>query len=292
MKIFWDFVDKWAGDVLKSGEFPTMERSLLQKLVKRDTLNTKEVALFRAVNCWAEKECEKKKLKADGPAKRVILGEQIIKNSRFPVMKKSEFMNVVLKTNMLTQEETGNIIKFHGTTVDTVLMPLGGFLENERVGTPLRCCRFNIFAGQTIYCEDNYDVLQLVTLTVDRDIVLHGVSVFVDYDTWATYRATVNVYNGALCNDDSVLTSQTGLFDLVNQDSVNASYRDFDVLFDNVVVLRKNVQYCIAAAINESEVTFYSGYGKDVQRIHCGGVTFNFGDEPTIIAEFLFKVDD
>ena len=88
--------------------------------------------------------------------------------------------------------------------------------------------------------------------------------------------------DGAVCEDDSVLTSQTGLFDLVNQDSVHA------VLFDNVVVLRENVQYCIAAAINEREVTFYSGYGEDVQRIHYGGVTFNFDDEPTIIAEFLF----
>jgi len=65
--------------------------------------------------------------------------------------------------------------------------------------------------------------------------------------------------DGAVCYDDSVLTSQTGLFDLVNQDSVHASYCGFDVLFDNVVVLQKNVQYCIAAAINEREVTFCSG---------------------------------
>jgi len=54
--------------------------------------------------------------------------------------------------------------------------------------------------------------------------------------------------------DDSALTSQTGLFELVNQDSVHASYHGFDVLLDNVVVLRKNVQYCIAAAIDASEL--------------------------------------
>lgn len=82
-----DFIDKWTKDVLKSGEFLTMDRSLLQELVERDTLNIKEVELFKAVDCWAERECERQNLKADGPVKRQMLGEQIIKKLRFPVMK-------------------------------------------------------------------------------------------------------------------------------------------------------------------------------------------------------------
>ena len=83
----WDLIDKWTKDVLKSSEFLTLERCRLQELVERDTLNVREVDLFKAVDCWAEEECKRQNLKSDGPAKRQILGEQIIKKLRFPVMK-------------------------------------------------------------------------------------------------------------------------------------------------------------------------------------------------------------
>ena len=55
-------------------------------VVSRDALTIKEVALFQAADRWATKQCEKQGLVADGELKRRILGEEIIKSIRFPII--------------------------------------------------------------------------------------------------------------------------------------------------------------------------------------------------------------
>ena len=101
----WYFVDKHAKDILSSAEFFSIERSVLEKFVARDMLNVEELVLFKAVDCWAVKECERQNLEVEGPVKRQLLEEEIIKSVRFPVMKKDEFMDVIIRSNILTKEE-------------------------------------------------------------------------------------------------------------------------------------------------------------------------------------------
>ena len=50
------------------------------------TLTIEEIELFKAVDLWATKECERQDLAADEEAKRRLLGEEIIKGIRFPIM--------------------------------------------------------------------------------------------------------------------------------------------------------------------------------------------------------------
>ena len=103
----WKFIDKEAKDVLESSEFFEMDRSDLIELVKRNTLNVKEIELFTAINKWAANQCEK--LGLDTVERRQILGDDIIDNLRFPVMEENEF-NVVKSTNLLTKEETQEVL--------------------------------------------------------------------------------------------------------------------------------------------------------------------------------------
>ena len=72
-----------------------IERSVLENVVARDMLNVEEV-LFKAVDCWAVKECERQNIEAEGPVKRLLLWEEIIQKMRFPVMRKDVFMDVVV----------------------------------------------------------------------------------------------------------------------------------------------------------------------------------------------------
>ena len=74
----WKFIDKECKDVLESAEFLEMDKMDLIELVKRNTLNIKEIDLFVAINRWAENECEKLKFEAHGKQLRQILGEEII----------------------------------------------------------------------------------------------------------------------------------------------------------------------------------------------------------------------
>ena len=83
----WNVVDEQARDALKSDSFTTIERSLLEAVVNRDTLNIKEVELFKAVDLWATRKCEENGSSTDGGEKRRTLGEQVIKAIRFPIMR-------------------------------------------------------------------------------------------------------------------------------------------------------------------------------------------------------------
>ena len=82
----WKVVDKETKAAVKSDGFVTIERSLLEAVVSRDTLTIQEIDLFKAADQWAIKECEKQGLAVNGEQKRRILGEKIIKAIRFSVM--------------------------------------------------------------------------------------------------------------------------------------------------------------------------------------------------------------
>ena len=99
-------------EALRSDGFVTIEKSMLERLVERDSLNVREVELFKAVDCWAKKECEKQGLAVEGAVKRKILGERIVKGIRFPVMEQQEFGDVVLDCDILTKKELIDLMKY------------------------------------------------------------------------------------------------------------------------------------------------------------------------------------
>ena len=90
----WKMIDEQTEEAVKSDEFATVERSLLEAVVIRDTLTIEEIELFKAVDLWATKECERQGLEADGKTKRRILGEEVIKAIRFPIIKQEDFASV------------------------------------------------------------------------------------------------------------------------------------------------------------------------------------------------------
>lgn len=108
----WKFIDKECKDVLESEEFLEVDKMDLIELVKRDTLNIKEIDLFVAINRWAENECKKLKYEAHGKQRRQILGEQILKNLRYPVMEENEFCDIVCNTELLSLSETRELLNY------------------------------------------------------------------------------------------------------------------------------------------------------------------------------------
>ena len=100
-------------------EFVTLERSVVESVVKRERLNVKEVDLFKAVDRWTTKEVERQGVTADGKVKRRLLGEEIVKAIRFPVMSQKEFASFVLDCDILTKKEIGFMMKHFGNTTTT-----------------------------------------------------------------------------------------------------------------------------------------------------------------------------
>lgn len=129
----WQVIDKKTDEVVKLEEFVDLDRCLVESVVKREALCVKEVELFKAVDRWATKESQRQGSKlGSGKVKRRILGEEIVKSIRFPLMSQKDFISVVPNSNILTAEEIINLMKhFNGVEISTPLP----FLETSRKGT-------------------------------------------------------------------------------------------------------------------------------------------------------------
>ena len=108
----WKVIEMETEEAVTSDEFATLERSVVETLVKRETLNVKEVELFKAVDRWATKESERQGIAPDGEVKRRILGDEIVKAIRFPSMSQKEFASVVFDSYILTLQEVGDLMKY------------------------------------------------------------------------------------------------------------------------------------------------------------------------------------
>ena len=126
----WEVIDNRSEEAVKSDEFTTIEHTLLEAVVSRDTLSINEIDLFEAVDLWATKKCRNQGLEANGEEKRRILGEKVVKAIRFPLMKQQEFASVVPDTNILTPHEVIDFFKFFNSAAGAP----EGFSQKNRSG--------------------------------------------------------------------------------------------------------------------------------------------------------------
>ena len=280
----WNVIDEQTEAAVKSEGFATIERSLLEAVIVRDTLRIREVDLFQAVDLWATKECEKQGLAADGKVKRRILGAQIIKAIRFPVMKQEEFAAVVLDANILTREEIIIFFKFFNSAMTSPV----GFPETRRFGITNRCFRF-VSVSQTLWSYNG--LADLLGFSVDKNIMLHGLCLFGSENN--DYTVTLEVKDAS---DNSTVVSKAGTFSSKLLEYKSCNYYGFEVLFDSAVELKRNTKYQIEALI--------SGPGswrgdRGMRTVESSGVTFAFcgsqfkgnltGQLTGQFPEFLFK---
>ena len=266
----WKVIDQQTEEAVNSDEFATIERSLLEAVVVRDTLSIKEVNLFKAVNLWATNECERKGLTTDGETKRKILGESIVKRIRFPVMKQDQFANVVIDSNILTPQEVITFFKYYNSALNSPLE----FLESVRSGfrdyNIYRCGRFqSVVENGRGYCGG----MDSIDFTVDKDIKLHGLCLFGsennDYKVSLTIKET---------SSHLALALKTGTFSSKPLQHANLNYYGFEILFDSKVECKKNTMYRIEAVI--SGPMSWVGNRSNMGTVVCSGVKFTFTDYP------------
>ena len=109
----WKVIEEQTEEAVTSDEFVTVERSVVETVVMREELNVKEVELFKAVDRWATEQSKRQGIISDGESKRRILGEEIVKAIRFPLMAQEEFASVVIDSRILTMDEVGDLVKHY-----------------------------------------------------------------------------------------------------------------------------------------------------------------------------------
>ena len=262
----WEVIDDQTDEAVQSDGFVTIEKSLLEELVQRDSLSVREVELFKAVDCWASEECKKQGLAAEGSVKRRILGERVVKAIRFPVMEEKEFADVVLDCDVLTKKELCDMMK-HFNSVLTVPV---GFAKVKRCSSRQRLSRF----GSGSYCKSwhygadfngNSDSLLLLSSKSNK---LHSVFLFGSENN--EYEVTLKMTD----SNGVALATKTGKFmSEIIQGESGAYYHGFNIVLKPPVVLEANIRYCIESLITGPP----SWYGKGCPlKIVLSGVTFEF----------------
>ena len=279
----WKVIDEEAEEAVKSDGFVTIDGPTLEKLVERDTLKIKEVELFRAIDRWAAKECQKQGLAAKGPDKRRILGERVVKGIRFPLMAQKEFASVVLDCEILTTKECFEMVKYFNDALTTPL----GFRSAKRAGQYSIVSRFGrcIIGGTWDYSGRDPDV---IGISVDKSIKLHAVRFFGRENNW--YSVTLTVH----CRGDISIPNTKGDYSSELIQSELGDYYGFNVFFQCPILLVKNALYLLTATIIGAP-SHFGDLGQSTVQHEQSGVTFYFSKRrgPTDIrrgqfSEFLF----
>ena len=236
VNLCWKMIDRQTEAVLRQ----SIERPQVEAIVTRDTLKIGEVKLFTAVDKWATSECAKKGLTPDGKTKRTVLGEQIIKAIRFPVMDQYHFSTLVSGNGILSDEEVSHIQKYFDKTLDGPV----GFPEHRRTSLDHldRRQRFRYSGGSWSYQRGLRDALVFEV----GDIELYGLRLFGRLDS--NYSVNLELINEE--SGEKVL-SQTGNFTSVPLKTYGGSeYAGFEFLFDQPVNIDTVTKYRVEALIS------------------------------------------
>ena len=277
----WRVIEKETEEAVKSDGFVTIERSVLEEMIENDSLNIKEVALFKAVDRWAGKECEKQALVAEGSVKRKILGERIVKGIRFPLMEEKEFVGVVLDCDILTKKECFDMMKYFN---GLLTIPVG-FSGERRTGQQNIISRFSSLREGWSYfsgCSNS------IRLCVNKNIKLHSVRLFGSENNEYAVRLSVNNPSGA------IIANLDGNFLTKLIQSEMGNYHGFEIDIRPPALLQGNKGYRLIAYIT-GPPSWYGLSGKHtVQhsgvkftfRNHGGDTNVNHGQFP----EFIFTL--
>ena len=248
----WEVIDEHGDEAMKSDAFTTIEKSLLEELVERESLNVTEVELFKAVDCWARRECEKKNLAVEGSVKRKILGERVVANIRFPVMEQKEFAEVVLDCEILTPKEAYDIMKYF----NGVLPNLVGFLETKRSGGNPRISMYTVLGFELEDPAGHGDLFSndKMTLSVNKTIELQAVRLFGSKNN--EYKVSLEVWDIYGCS----LASVTDIFTSMPMRSDMGHYHGIRVIFNPSLTLQADAQYFFYVTL-EGPPTWYGEDG-------------------------------
>ena len=265
----WEVIDNQSEEAVKSDGFKTIENSLLEAVVSRDTLTINEIDLFKAVDMWATKKCEKQGLEANGEVKRRILDETVIKAIHFPVMELRDFSAVVLNTKILTLDEVTRLVQFFSSSLATSV----GFPATSRTGVSTKqigtCCRFQAFDSNAWRYSGSTDFL---VFSVNKEISLRGLCLFGSDNN--CYSVDLKIMNP---EEMSTLVQKTGKFKSRLLHYRKLSYYAFEINFDKPVRLKKDSQCKIEAKI--SGPSSYRG-SSGLREVETSGVKFTFYDSP------------
>jgi len=260
----WEVIEKETEEAVTSDGFVTLERSLVESVVKRERLTVNELELFKAVDRWAAKESERQGKTPEGDVKRRILGEEILKEIRFPLISEQEFVSVVCDSYILSFQEVVDMMK-HYNNVSSTPLP---YKQTPRLAGIRRCSRFKPIASSDVSGGWRYSgsCPDRIHFSVNKPVMLHGVQHF--GSCGGEYTVSTEVKNNSV---GSILVKQSGIY--LSEKADTDSYYGFDVEFDPPISLVETKEYELVSLIKGPP----SWHGeKGEKTVDSQGVQFTF----------------
>ncbi|XP_071487052.1 BTB/POZ domain-containing protein 6-B-like [Diadema antillarum] len=262
MQRCWEVIDAQAEVALSSESFVDVDQKTLECILKRETLNVKELVLFHAAMQWAEAECRRKGLMASPDNFRKVLG-QALYLIRIPTMPLKEFANNVARSGVITLEETTDIFLHY--TADC--KPQLSFPCKQRTG--LRTCTVHRFQSSA-YRSNQWRYrgrCDSIQFAVDRRIFIAGFGLYGSSSGGAEYKVKIELKRAGKC----LAENHTKFFS-------DGSSKTFAVTFPHPVQVEPHVYYTASATLIGGELSFFGQEG--LTESTSNDVTFQFQCSP------------
>ncbi|XP_031566577.1 BTB/POZ domain-containing protein 6-B-like [Actinia tenebrosa] len=247
----WDMVDSDAERAVSSESFLNVSREMLCEVLGRDTMSIDEVVLFQAVEKWALNKLTEEGLGESMENKRAVLGEEVIKLIRFPLMSQKKFAEKVLPSGILTMDEVTQLVQIFND-----LWPLRASFNNTKRG------RYEVFMPNTRLqmiispCNGHWSYSSLsidaIDFKVNKPLFLVGVRLFGAED--CSYEVNLALYKSAQLIQQICSTFPT-------EDEETYGYYGFTIHLDEPVPLDPDVVYTIEATISGPD-SYYGLQGR------------------------------
>lgn len=173
MKRCWEVADDCAEDAINSEAFFELDNAILEAVLERDSFGIEEVELFRAVDLWSRKECERQGWSTERKNRRKALGKAI-NLIRFQVMTKNEFTDIVASSRLLNADEFSSLLSYFNSGQTTPVKWGNSF--KKRIRALKVCKRFSDANYRDMEDEEQPSVRRdAIMLNVNNPIYLHGV---------------------------------------------------------------------------------------------------------------------
>ena len=234
--VCWKVIDTLTAKVLESASDAIQDdNSLLVSILKRDTLDIKEVKVFQAVNRWAETICEKRGKTPTGKEKRTIIGEELVKLIRFPLMSQSEFAEHVAETKILKKTEVIEIFLYFSLSRNPGKFSCIPRCLNSR---NLRCCKIisDIYWPIALPLASK-EFTESISFSVNFPILLGGVAITGSPGNKYTVELKLN---GKVVSEGCFQSEEGG---------VSGNHPGFYIIFEQYHLLNPDVLCILEASI-------------------------------------------
>ncbi|XP_010780284.1 BTB/POZ domain-containing protein 3-like [Notothenia coriiceps] len=254
----WEVIDAQAELALRSEGFCDIDSQTLESILKRETLNAKEMVVFEAALNWAEAECQRQDLSPTIENKRLVLGKAIYL-IRIPTMVLEDFADGAAQSGVLTLNETNDIFLWFTAAKKPELL----FCSKARKGlAPQRCHRFQSCAyrsNQWRY-RGRCDSIQFA---VDKRVFIAGFGLYGSSCGSAEYSAKIELKRQGV----SMAQRNIKYFS-------DGSSSTFPVSFDYPVQIEPDTFYTASVVLDGNELSYFGQEG--MTEVQCGKVTFQF----------------